>query len=276
MADAPKRHIFVPDMQHRPETPQDHVSWCARYIVEMLPDVLVVGGDWFDFASLSSHDTGIPMEGRRYKDDLDCGNKAFADFCAPIEAEQARRIRGKKKPWRVRKIALLGNHEIRADRVASQDPKLYGSIGSADCDFRDFERHPFLERVWVDGVCYSHYFQNFHSSRPIGGKVSNRLSKIGASFIAGHEQGYDHGCLPLACGKTIRGIVAGSCYLHREDYRGNQGQRHWRGLIVLNEVEDGDFSFMDVTLDYLCRKYEGVRLREYMDRKYPYQDWSHL
>jgi len=278
MADAPKRHIFVPDTQVRPDVPTDHIEWCARYIVEMKPDVLVVAGDWFDFPSLNSHELpgSIPMEGRRYKDDLDAGNSAFRRFCAPIEAEQARLVANKKRVWKLRKIAMLGNHEIRADRVASNDPKLFGAIGSQDCDFRDFERHPFLERVWADGICYSHYFQNTHSSRPIGGNVENRLTKVGCSFMAGHEQGYLHGSKTLACGKTIHGIVAGSCYLHQEPYRGAQGQRHWRGLIVANEVQDGDFSFMDVTLNFLCRKYEGVPLQEYMVRKYPMGDWSHL
>jgi hypothetical protein len=70
--------------------------------------------------------------------------------------------------------------------------------------------------------------------------------------------------------------VAGSCYLHREEYRGNQGQEHWRGVVVLNEVRDGDYCIMPLTLDYLCRHETGLSLRDYMERKHPTGDWAHL
>src|SRR5690348_8886835 len=90
-----------------------------------------------------------------------------------------RLLRPSRRLWKPRKIYLKGNHEIRADRVASEDPKLFGTIGSDDCDVRDFERFQFLERVWEQGVVFSHYFQNPHSSRPIGGNIENMLTKVG-------------------------------------------------------------------------------------------------
>jgi len=276
MAD-PKRIVFIPDTQIRPEVPTPHIDWLGDYVTSIRPDVIVIAGDWWDMASLSSHDVGLPMEGRRYKDDLESGNEAFRRFCAPIEAEQARLAANKKRLWKPRKIYLKGNHEIRADRVASEDPKLFGTIGSDDCDVRDFERFQFLERVWEQGVVFSHYFQNPHSSRPIGGNIENMLTKVGNSFVMGHVQGYAHGSKDLACGKTVHGIRAGSCYLHREEYRSNQGQKHWRGLIRLEECDgEGGFSFMDVTLDFLSRRYTGLPLSEYMPKQYPMGDWSHL
>lgn len=268
----------MPDTQVRPGVPTDHIDWIAQYIVEKKPDVIIHLGDHFDFPSLNSHEQpgSVPMEGQRYQADLDAGNEAFERLCKPMEAEVARLKSNKKKAWSPRKVFLFGNHEIRADRVASNDPKLYGFVGSENCNVRDWERHPFLERVWIDGVCYSHYFQNTHSSRPIGGGVENRLAKIGSSFVQGHEQGFKPGVKELANGKTIRGVICGSCYLHVEPYRGAQGQNHWRGVVLLHEVEDGDFSVMDVTLKYLCKKYTGQNLREYMVRKYPFQQWEHL
>jgi hypothetical protein len=33
---------------------------------------------------------------------------------------------------------------------------------------------------------------------------------------------------------------------------------------------------MPLTLDYLCRKYEGMGLLDYMTKKYPGEDWSYL
>ena len=48
MADEPRRHLFIPDTQIRPNIQTDHIDWIAQAIVDYLPDVIVVGGDWWD------------------------------------------------------------------------------------------------------------------------------------------------------------------------------------------------------------------------------------
>lgn len=267
---APRRHFIIPDTQVRPGVPLDHLRWIAEAIVEYKPDVVAHIGDHFDMPSLSLHEGpgSLKMEGARYEDDVATGNEAFATLCAPMEAEQARLIRRKQKRWEPRKLFLFGNHENRIHRAINAAPKFAGTIGDHHLNTRDFERHPFLERVWQDGVLYSHYFQSSHSAHAIGGTIDNRLNKIGASFVQGHEQGFRYGTRIQASGATWHGLVAGSCYLHDEDYRGAQGQGHWRGVVVLNEVRDGDFCVMPLTLDYLCRKYEGVSLGEYLRKSY--------
>lgn len=268
-----KRHLYIPDTQARPGVPLDHMKWIGQAICEYRPDVVVHLGDHFDFPSLNSHEEpgSAPMEGKRFKDDLAAGNDSFAMLCAPMEKETR-----KGKAWNPRKIFLIGNHEDRADRVANSNPKLLGTVGSDLCELRGWERHEFLERVFVDGFCLSHFFSNTHSSRAIGGEVNSRLNKIGCSFVQGHEQGFRYGNRILANGKTIHGIVYGSAYLHVEGYRGAQGQRHHRGIIILNEVQDGDCCIMELTLNYLCRKYEGKDLFDYMAHKYKGGDWRHL
>ena len=268
------RHLYVPDTQVRPGVPLDHIDWVAEAIVEYRPDVVVVGGDWWDFPSLNSHAKpgSKPLEGARYQADLDVGNAAFARLCKPMEREE-KRLKGK---WKPRKVFTCGNHEDRADRAAVEDPKWFGTVGSNACNVRDFEWHGFLKRVWIDDIVYSHYFQNSHSKFPVGGEVSSRLNKIGATFVQGHEQGFRYGNKMLASGKTVHGLVAGSCYTHVEDYRGRQGQRHWRGIVVLNGVEEGDYCVMPLTLKYLCQKYEGTSLYNYMCKKHKGGDWEHL
>jgi hypothetical protein len=141
---------------------------------------------------------------------------------------------------------------------------------------RDWERYPFLEVVKIDGFNYSHFFQSSHSPRPIGGTIINKLSKIGGSFVHGHVQGLDMGTKIMGTGQTWWGFGAGSAYVHIEPYRGAQGQRHWRGVLPLNEVEDGECCPMPLTLDYLCRKNTGMRLAEYHRAKYPNGNWDHL
>lgn len=272
------RHFVVPDLQVRPGVPLDHIAWIGQAIADYRPDTVVNIGDHWDMPSLSMHDGpgSLHMEGARYEDDVQVGNDAFATLCAPMEAEQARLIRNKEKQWKPRKVFCFGNHENRINRAVNNSPKWAGTIGEHHLQTRDWERHPFLARVWQDGVLYSHFFQSAHSSHAIGGSIDNRLNKIGCSHVQGHQQGLLYGTRVQANGETWHGLVAGSAYVHREHYRGNQGQRHWRGVVVLNEVRDGDFCIMPLTIDYLCRKYEGVSLYDYMIKSYPKGDWGHL
>lgn len=262
----PKRHFLIPDTQVRPGVPLAHIDWIAQAIVDYRPDTIVHIGDHWDMPSLSMHDGpgSQRMEGARYEDDVQVGNDAFARLCAPMEAEQARLERNHRARWTPRKVFCFGNHENRINRAINNAPKWAGTIGEHHLLTRDWERQPFLTRVWQDGLVYSHYFQSSHSSHAIGGSIDNRLNKIGASFVQGHEQGFRYGTRIQASGATWHGLVAGSAYLHDEDYRGNQGQDHWRGVVVLNEVKDGDYCVMPLTMDYLCRKYEGISLGEYL------------
>lgn len=259
---SPKRHLVIPDLQVRPGVPLDHIPWIAQAIVDYKPDTVVNIGDHWDMPSLSSHDAAgsKPMEGARYENDVEVGNKAFADLCAPMEADRS--------GWKPRKVFCFGNHENRINRAINGAPKWAGTIGEHHLLTRDFERVPFLDRVWQDGLCYSHYFQSSHSHHAIGGTIDNRLNKIGVSFVQGHEQGFRYSTRIQASGQTWHGLVAGSAYLHDEPYRGNQGQEHWRGIVVLNEVMDGNYCIMPLTLDYLCRKYEGIGIGEYLRKKY--------
>jgi len=44
----------------------------------------------------------------------------------------------------------------------------------------------------------------------------------------------------------------------------------------LNEVEEGEYDRMEVSLKYLCRRYEGMKLHEFCKLKYPNGEWDHL
>ncbi|MGD9590819.1 MAG: hypothetical protein AB7Q37_18545 [Pyrinomonadaceae bacterium] len=252
-----KRHLIIPDAQVKPGVATEHVDWAARAIVDYKPDTVVVIGDWWDFPSLNSHveKGSAELEGARFEEDLLVGNEAFKRLCAPMEAEIARLERNRRRRWKPRKVFLKGNHEDRADRVAKAEPRWEGVIGSHLCDTRDFGVHKYLDIVDIDGIAYSHYFQSAHSHHPIGGSIENRLNKIGRSFVQGHQQGFLYGVKQFP-GNIIRhGLVAGSFYLHDEGYRGPQGNGEWRGIVVLNEVRDGQYDIMPLSMDYLRRKY---------------------
>jgi hypothetical protein len=200
------------------------------------------------------------MEGRRYYLDVMAGNDGFAKLNAELERHNRGRVRQRRRQWHPDKHFLLGNHEERILRAAEDNAQLQGTVDLAHLDTRGWQVHTFLEPVELDGVTYAHYFYNPMTGRPYGGgTIENRLKTIGHSFTMGHQQTLMYGLRPV--GKYFHhGLIAGSCYLHDEDYKGPQGNSHWRGIIICHQVEHGSYDPMFVSLDYLCRRYEGTRL----------------
>ena len=67
---------------------------------------------------------------------------------------------------------------------------------------------------------------------------------------------YDDGEVVFVKAGRLYGRAEGSYYLHDESYMDKLSNRHWRGLLVMNEVEDGHFDEMFLSIEYLGRKYE--------------------
>jgi hypothetical protein len=271
-------HLIIPDTQVRPGVPTDHLKWIGQYAVEKRFDVLMHLGDHWDMSSLSSYDRGKgQMEGRRYRDDIAAGNAGLTllDRSTTWQNQKARKEENKYAPD---KHLLLGNHENRIVRAVESDVVLEGAIGLDDLNTRDWQVHPFLEVVEIDGVAYSHYFYNPMTGRAYGGVAATRLKTLGHSFVMGHQQVFDY-AERSAVGGLQLGLVCGTGYLHDEAYLGPQGNSYWRGVIALWDVHDGYGDVMKVSFDFLCRKYEGVRLDEFLNEKYirptnPFDSWE--
>jgi hypothetical protein len=241
----PRKHIVIPDCQTKPGVPLDHLKWAGEYIATQEPDVVVCIGDFYDMESLSEYDRGKKsFEGRRYKADIETGNRAMAMLMEGIS----------KCPKMPRLIFTLGNHEERILRALEMEPRLEGLLGYHDFDLPGWEVYDFLKPVEVDGVHYAHYFTN-NVGRPLSGAVETMLRAVGFSFSQGHQQGLRWGRRELANGKAQVGLVAGSFYQHYEPYRGPQGNDHWQGIVVSHEVKDGDWDLMAVSMGYLRRRY---------------------
>lgn len=263
-------HLLIPDTQAKPGVPTDHLRWIGQYIVEKKPDVVIHIGDHPDMPSLSSYDRGkIQFEGRRYHADIEAANEAWAILNKPLVDYNATRARFKEKQWWPRRIYCRGNHDDRIMRAVADNPVLDGTIGYDDLDIErsGWEVYDFLTPVWVDGVAYCHFFQNRMTGKPLGGMAATRLKTIGHSFTMGHQQTLDY-AIRFVDGaegdRSQHALIAGACYLHDEDYKGVQGNAHWRGIVRCHGVEDGSYDPMFVRLDSLCRRYEGVPLAEFM------------
>ena len=254
-----KRHIIIPDVQVRPGDDLSFLNHIGKYIAEKKPDVIIQIGDFADMQSLSSYDVGKKtFEGRTYKADVDIANTAMIFLIAPILKEQIRLETNKKKRWKPRMVLTLGNHEHRIDKAINNDRKLEDLISIDDLKYTNYgwEVVPFLQTIVIDGICYSHYLCSGPMGRPIT-TARAILMKKHMSCIVGHQQGRDVAYSHRGDGTQITSIIAGSCYEHDEFYLNSQTNNHWRGILHLDNVIEGEFEETFVSLKQLRKMYDS-------------------
>lgn len=251
------RILVIPDCQVKEGVPLEHLEWAGKAIVDYRPDVVVNIGDFADMPSLSTHDKAGSkyFEGKRYTKDVKIVKEAMQMLLKPVKDEQLRLKRNKEKQYKPRMVMTLGNHEQRINRAISNNPMLDGLLSIDDLEYhKDWEVHNFLEPVFINGVGFSHYWPVGAMGRPAS-SPSAIIAKLHMSCVAGHQQGRSVAYGKRADGQSICAIIAGSYYLHDEDYMDKLSNKHWRGLVVLNEVNDGHFDEMFLSIDYLRKKY---------------------
>jgi hypothetical protein len=250
-------HAVIPDVQFRPGDDTQFLTAIGNYLVKKKPDVIVNLGDFADMPSLSSYDVGKKsFEGRRYINDVEATHKAMEALLAPIDDFNLKARKQGKKQYHPRFVFTLGNHEQRIQRAVENDAKLEGVLSIDDLKYSAYgwEVYPFLDPVIIDGIAYCHYFVTGVAGRPCS-TAALQLTKKHMSCIAGHQQGLQIATAYRADGRRLTSIIAGSCYEHDEDYMGPQGNKHWRGILMLHDVHDGEFDLMPVSLSYLKGKY---------------------
>lgn len=248
-----RRHLFIPDCQVRPGVRINHLKALGNYIAHWRPDVIVNAGDFYDMRSLCVYDRDLAdVTARRYQADIAAGDAAWRAF-----TEEWWGI----KKYKPRLVYTLGNHEERANRLMDMQPVLRGAVTMPwdHAKAMGWEVYPYLQPVVIDGVAYCHLFV-----KGANGRVTN--CKFGAanartqvlremrSCTAGHKPGLDVHIQPIGTG-AMRGIIAGSFYQHEEDYMTPQGTTYWRGVLMKHEVRRGDYDLMEVSLNYLLRKW---------------------
>lgn len=252
-----KSILVVPDTQVKEGVPLDHLRWLGNYIVKKRPDIIVHIGDHADMPSLSSYDVGKKsFEGRRYSKDIEAAKVGMRVLLNPLWQLQERQANSKHRVYRPDMHLTMGNHENRINRAVNNDPKLEGLISTDDLGYSDFgwNVHDFLSVITLQGISFSHYFATGAMGRP-SSTANAQLNRQHTSCIAGHQQGLQIATGKRADGALLTSIIAGSCYLHDEDYLGTQGNNHWRGALMLHGCENGQFDLNLLPMRYLQAKY---------------------
>lgn len=255
-------HLLIPDTQIRPGVSLNHLNALGNYIIERQPDVIVQIGDFADMHSLSSYDMGRKSgEGARYEADIQAAKRGMETLLKPIrEYNQNKRV-WRKRQYSPKMVLTLGNHEQRIERHINSYPVLDGRLSYRDFGFEEqgWEVHDFLKVVEIDGILYSHYFPRNAQGRVVqthrgAPNARAQVQREGQSCSSGHLQGLDFH-VQQRRERRDYGIIAGSFYLHEEDYLSPQGTNYWRGVVYKHEVHDGNYDPMFVSINYLMSKY---------------------
>jgi hypothetical protein len=152
----------------------------------------------------------------------------------------------------------MGNHEARIGRAVEADAILEDVISYNDLNLKDWEVYDYLEPVVIEGVCFAHYFTSGVMGRPVS-SARALLSKRMMSCVMGHVQDRDIAFGRRADGKHLTGLFAGIFYDHDEKYLGPQNNGSWSGIWMLNEVNNGQFDELPISINYLREKYANTR-----------------
>lgn len=238
-----KRILVIPDTQVKPGCDQSHIKWIGQYIADKRPDIIVMIGDWWDMQSLCSYDKGKRcFEGRRYIDDVKAGNDAM-----DLMTSQYRHL------YKPEEHFFIGNHEERIERAQETTPELAGAIGYHHLNLKGWIVHGYEEVAEIEGIKFAHYFTSGLYGKPVSSAaVMMRVAQ--GSAIQGHAQKVD---IAVHEKTGTIAMMVGIAYRHDEGYLGPQGNNCRRQVVVLNEVRDGIFDPMMVSLAYLEKRYGG-------------------
>lgn len=247
--------LVVPDQHAHPDYNNDRAEWLGKFILDERPDVVVCIGDQADMPSLAAYDKGKrSFYGKSYAKDIQAHLDFQEKMWHPIKAAK------KKMPLR---IALIGNHEQRIDRVLDASPELEGTVSYKDLNLEYWYNDVIHYdgdtpgTVEVDGILFAHYFITGVMGRAVGGEHPGYtlLTKNFQSCVQGHTHVLDYCERTTAQGKKIMGLVCGVYQDYQSDWAGERNKLWWRGLTVLDNVCDGSYDLRCVSLNRLRQEY---------------------
>ena len=250
-----KKLLVIPDGHAHASFHNKRFDYLSQLILDERPDIVVNIGDGADMESLASYDKGKrSFAGKSYAKDIEAYLDSQSRTWDPVKA------RKKKMPDR---YYFIGNHEERIDRALDLSPELLGTIGYEDLKLSEYydEIIPYVGgtpgvRV-IEGIAFSHYFITGVMGRAVSGEhpAYSLLSKNFKSCIQGHTHVLDFCMRTNADNEKIQALVCGVYQDYQSPWAGNIGNLWWRGVVILDNVEDGQFDLRTISLKNLEKVY---------------------
>ncbi len=250
-----KNLLVIPDQHAHPDFNNNRADWLGKLIIDTRPEIVVNIGDAADMSSLASYDKGKrSFQGRSYAKDVNAHLDFQERLWQPIKKQK------KKMPDR---YFFVGNHCQRIDRALDLSPELVGTIGYKDLCLNDFynEVIPYEGDTpgmkIIEGTAFAHYFITGVMGRGIGGEhpAYTLLTKNFQSCVQGHTHTLDFCERTNAEGKKIQGLVCGVYQDYDSPWAGERNKIWWKGVVLLKNIENGQFDLETISLDRLRKEY---------------------
>jgi predicted phosphodiesterase len=228
--------LVIPDAHAHPDFDNKRFDALGQFAHDLDPDYIVCLGDWYDMPSLNKHDPvgSLPQLDACYEDDIKAGDDALYRFHRAF-----RRTRAQLH-------VTYGNHDVRPDRAASDDPKWRGKVSLKDLGFSHHKWHltPYRSTLSLEGIVFTHHATSGVAGRPIGGEhmAATLVKKKHVSMVVGHSHTYQHFEHTKGNGDKIFGLSAG-CWVHQDYGNSTYSKRDnwckdtheywWRGVVVM-------------------------------------------
>lgn len=250
-----KTYVIIPDQHAKPKTDQSRASLVGNFIKDIKPDTVVNMGDMADMPSLCSYDKGKKsFQGRTYQADINAHLEFQERLWEPVKKAK------KKLPKRV---TLIGNHEERIARAIENQAELEGVISYDDLELANWYDSiiPYNGAtpgaVQLDGITFAHYIISGISGRPISGEhhAHSLLVKTHSSCVVAHSHLFDYCQRTRTDGTKIKAVVAGCLIDYPMEFAGNACGLWDSGVVVLHNVDRGNFDLQWVSLSKLKEEY---------------------
>lgn len=255
-------HLVIADPHVRHDDNYERFRHLGKAIVDILPDVIILLGDWCNFDSVSSFEChGRPT----LSSELAAAENAMRTMMQPLKEynkEQARKHRPRHYP---RIVECLGNHEERLKRHLAEFPESFGSV----LDLKTLlgynvprEQYPYGAYAEVDDILYTHCPWN-KMGKPITGLYRGRKIAMESMkpVVYGHTHSMDYSSVArLGPNNQVNCSLNAPAFMdtgHIEPYAKNSQTGWYYGFLVIRPslVEGQPFGFAYVTMDELKEQY---------------------
>lgn len=234
----------------------------SKFIVHNKPDIIILMGDFLTLDSLNFFDKGKirKLEGKRYKKEIDVGNKALDIIFGRLTQLQNKQRKQKIKIYNPEIIFLEGNHCFRCKRYLDIDPTFDGFISiENDLNLKKYNIKyiPYMEYIEKNGVLFTHI--PFNRWKDICGVNITKKAQavVSKSCVFAHTHTSEYENFQKHGQDDLQQILSVGCFFENNgDYIAGRVTEYWKGLILLNIFDYGRFDFQTFSMERLKSIYQ--------------------
>lgn len=258
----PSRTLVIPDCHDKPGQNKDRFEKASKLMVDVMPDRVVVMGDFTSLCSLSHWDKNkrLTIEGKRYKQDISSAKESINLLFGDLWELQRNQIAAGVEVYSPEIIWLLGNHEEWAKQYVVYNPAMSGYLDIIeDLELEKFcdKIVPYKKYIEIEGAIFSHVPMN-GGNVPVSGKhaIFRAQDQCSKSQVFAHTHRWEHiSNQRHGDDDIIQTLSVGFFDFEKEAYCEDAPLGWWSGLTILDHWKPGRFDAQQVSLNRLMEMY---------------------